>query len=247
MAVVNDETGTSVDEIADGIYRISTPVPPDDGMPSGFSFNQYLITGDAPLLYHTGLRQMFPITRQAIETVMPADSLRYIAFSHFEADECGALNEFLDVAPSAEPLCGEIAAMVSVGDVANRPPRAMADGETIELGRHAVTWLATPHLPHAWECGHLFEQTTRTLFCGDLFTQFGADTPPITENDILEPSEQARAALDYYSHTQNGTALLDKLAALKPTTLACMHGSAWRGDGSGLLKALGERLAPGAQ
>ncbi len=243
MVVVNQETGTTIDEIADGIHRISTPVPPSDQMPLGFTFNQYLIVDDSPLLYHTGLRQMFPLTCQAIASVIPVDSLRYIAFSHVEADECGALNEFLERAPNAEPLCGEIAAMVSVGDMADRPPRAMADGETVELGRHGVTWIATPHLPHGWECGHLFERDTRTLFCGDLFTQFGAKHQPVTEADILEPSEQARSAFDYYSHTRNCAALIDKLAALEPNTMACMHGAAWRGDGAALLKALGQRLA----
>ncbi len=243
MPIVNSDTGTTVDEIADGIYRLSTPVPPNDALPAGFTFNQYLIVGDDPLLYHTGLRHMFPATRAAIESVIPVASLRYIAFSHYEADECGALNDFLEIAPRAEPLCGEVAAMVSVGDVAIRPPRALADGETVSLGRHKVTWVATPHLPHAWECGHLFEATTGTLFCGDLFTRFGADHPAITEDDILEPSEQARAAMDYYAHARDEAALIAKLAALKPTTLACMHGSAWRGDGAALLKALGERLA----
>jgi flavorubredoxin len=126
--------------------------------------------------------------------------------------------------------------------MADRPPRAMADGESVTLGRHTVTWIATPHLPHAWECGHLYESSTRTLFCGDLFTQFGADHPAITENDILESSERARQAFDYYSHTSNGAALIDKLAALGPMMLACMHGAAWRGDGAALLRALGRRL-----
>ena len=243
MPVVNRETGTSIDEIADGIHRISTPVPPSDELPPGFTFNQYLIVDDSPLLYHTGLRQLFPLTCQAIATVMPVDTLRYIGFSHVEADECGALNDFLDVAPRAEPLCGDIAAMVSIGDMADRPPRAMADGETVALGRHKVTWVATPHLPHGWECGHLHDGETGTLFCGDLFTQFGAEHPALTENDILEPSEQARTALDYFSHTTNCAALIDKLAALEPKTLACMHGAAWRGDGAALLRALGQRLA----
>lgn len=243
MPVTNRESGTTIDEIADGIYRISTPVPPSDELPPGFTFNQYLIVGDKPLLYHTGMRQMFALTSQAIASVMPVDKLRYIGFSHVEADECGALNNFLEAAPWAEPLCGDIAAMVSIGDMADRPPRAMADGETVELGAHSVTWIATPHLPHAWECGHLFESKTRTLFCGDLFTQFGAEHPAITESDILEPSEQARAALDYFSHTKNGTALFDKLAALEPNILACMHGAAWRGEGGPLIRALGERLA----
>lgn len=242
MPIVNRATGTTVDEIADGIFRISTPVPPSDELPPGFSFNQYLIADDAPLLYHTGPRQIFPSTSMAVETVLPRDRLRYIAFSHVEADECGALNDFLRVAPHAEPLCGEIAAMVSVRDMADRLPRALADGEVLKLGRHSVIWIATPHLPHAWECGHLYESTTATLFCGDLFTQFGAEHPAITQTDILEPSEQARAALDYYSHTRGGSALLDKLAAHEPRILACMHGAAWRGDGARLLRALARRL-----
>jgi flavorubredoxin len=242
MSVVNQETGTTIDEIADGIHRISTPVPPSDALPPGFTFNQYLIVDDNPLLYHTGLRQMFPLTCQAIATVMPIDKLRYVSFSHVEADECGALNNFLEVAPQAEPLCGEIAAMVSIGDMADRPPRAMADGETIDLGRHSVTWIATPHLPHGWECGHLYESETRTLFCGDLFTQPGAEHPAVTESDILEASETMRAALDYYSHSTNSSALIDRLADFEPETLACMHGAAWRGDCAALLRALGERL-----
>lgn len=244
MPVVNHDSGTTVDEIADGIHRISTPVPPSDDMPPGFTFNQYLIVDDEPLLYHTGLRQMFPLTCQAVASVMPVEKLRHIAFSHVEADECGALNDFLEAAPDAAPLCGDIAAMVSISDMADRPPRAMADGETVELGSHKVTWIATPHLPHAWECGHLYESKTRTLFCGDLFTQFGSEHPPVTENDILEPSEQGRSALDYYSHSVNLPALFEKLAGLEPQTLACMHGSAWRGDGAALLRGLGQRLAP---
>lgn len=243
MPIINQETGTTVDEIADDIYRISTPVPANDEMPSGFSFNQYLIVDDEPLLYHTGLRQMFPLVRQAVQSLIPVEKLRYIAFSHVEADECGALNEFLGVAPNATPLCSEIAAMTSIGDLADRAPRALADGESVGLGRHRVTWIATPHLPHGWECGHLFESTTRTLFCGDLFTQFGAEHSAVTENDILEPSEQARAAMDYYSHTANGDTLVGKLAEMEPNVLACMHGAAWRGDGAALLRALGKRLS----
>jgi flavorubredoxin len=242
MPVTNRETGTTIDEIADGIHRISTPVRPSEAMPPGFTFNQYLIVDERPLLYHTGLRQMFPLTSGAIATVMPLEDLRYISFSHVEADECGALNDFLAVAPEAQPLCSDVAAMVSIGDMADRPPRAMADGETVDLGRHQVTWIATPHLPHAWECGHLYEAVTGTLFCGDLFTQFGAEHPPVTEADILEPSEQMRGGFDYFSHTKNSAALIDKLARLEPTTLACMHGAAWRGDGAALLRALGERL-----
>jgi flavorubredoxin len=242
MPVTNQDSGTTIDEIADGIYRISTPVRPSEAMPPGFTFNQYLIAGERPLLYHTGLRRMFPLTSGAVASVMPLEDLRYISFSHVEADECGALNDFLAVAPEAQPLCSDVAAMVSIGDLADRPPRAMADGETVDLGRHRVTWIATPHLPHAWECGHLYEATTGTLFCGDLFSQFGDNHPPVTDADILEPSEQARGGFDYYSHTKNCGALIDKLARLEPTTLACMHGSAWRGDSAALLRALGQRL-----
>lgn len=236
MPIVDGNAGTRIDEVADGIFRIATPAP-------GFSFNQYLILDDEPLLYHTGLRGIFPLTRTAIETVTPVAGLRHIAFSHVEADECGALNDFLAVAPNARPLCGDVAAMVSINDIADRAPRAMADGETVSLGRHRVTWVATPHLPHAWECGHLFEETTKTLFCGDLFTQGGGDHPPVTTGDILEPSEAFRAPFDYYSHTTNGKALIEKLAAHGPQLLACMHGSAWRGDGAMLLRALGARLS----
>jgi flavorubredoxin len=238
--ITNPDSGTRVDEIADRIYRISTPVTV---VPGGFTFNQYLVAGEAPLLFHTGPRRMFPLVREAVAAVMPVERLRYVGLSHYEADECGAMNEFLAVAPRAEPLCGEIAALVSVADTADRGPRAMADGETLALGdAHAVRWLATPHLPHAWECGFLFETRTRTLLCGDLFTQGGAAHEPLTEADILEPSEAFRKALDYYSHTKNAPAMIERLAALAPTTLACMHGAAWRGDGARLLRALGERL-----
>jgi flavorubredoxin len=242
MPVTNQESGTRVDEIADGIFRISTPVPPSDELPPGFSFNQFLIQDEKPLLYHTGPRQMFALTLEAIASVIPVETLRYIGFSHVESDECGALNDFLAVAPAAEPLCSAVAAMVSMEDLADRPPRGLDDGETIDLGRHVVKWTATPHLPHGWECGHLFENQTKTLFCGDLFTQFGSEHPAITEDDILGPSEDARAAMDYYSHTKKCGELVSKLAALKPETLACMHGASWRGDGAALLQSLSGRL-----
>jgi flavorubredoxin len=241
--ITNRDSGTRIDEIVDGIYRISTPV---SVVPGGFTFNQYLIVDDEPLLFHTGLRHLFPLVRAALGAVMPIGRLRYVSFSHYEADECGALNDFLAVASNAVPLCGKIAAIVSIGDMADRSPRAMEDGEEVPLGRHRVRWFATPHLPHAWECGFLMEETTRTLLCGDLFTQGGADHSPLTEMDILEPSESFRAHMDYYSHTKNAAAMIERLAAAQPTTLACMHGSAWRGDGAGMLRALGERLAPSA-
>jgi len=236
------QSSTTVHEIADGIYRISTPLPPSV-VPGGFSFNQYLIIDDEPLLFHTGLRKMFPAISEAVARVMPLARLRHISFSHFEADECGALNHWLAAAPQAVPVCGQIAAMTSVEDFADRPPRVLADGEMLPLGTRSVQWFDTPHLPHAWECGFLMETHTRTFLCGDLFTQGGADLPPLTESDILGPSEAMRAGLDYYAHAKNTRAMLERLASLQPTTLACMHGSAWRGDGAQLLRALADSLS----
>jgi flavorubredoxin len=229
---------SNVHEIADGIYRISTPVD----VAGGFTFNQYLVVDDEPLLFHTGLRGLFPAVRAAVGTVLPPERLRWISFSHVEADECGSLNEWLAVAPHAAPVCGRIAAMVSINDLADRAPRALADGETLSLGRHRVTWVDTPHVPHAWECGFLWEDATRTLLCGDLFTQGGGGLPALTESDILGPSEAFRGPLDYYSHTRDGRRHLERLARFAPTTLACMHGSAWRGDGAKLLHALADAL-----
>ena len=237
--ITNKVSGTRIDEIAHGIYRISTPV---SVVPGGFSFNQYLIADEEPLLFHTGLRHTFPLVAEAIAAVMPVPRLRHVSFSHYEADECGALNEFLAAAPIAAPLCGKVAAVVSIGDMADRAPRALEDGELVSLGAHKVRWLATPHLPHGWECGYLMEETTGTLLCGDLFTQGGAEHAAVTEADILEPSEGFRAQMDYYSHSKNAGPMMERLVALHPTTLACMHGAAWRGDGGALLRALGARL-----
>jgi flavorubredoxin len=237
-----NSNNTRIDEITNGIFRISTPVPPEV-IPGGFTFNQYLVVDEAPLLYHTGPSKMFPLIRDAISSVIPVKSLRYIGFSHYEADECGSLNNFLEAAPHAEPLCSKIAKMVSVDDIAIRPAHALADGEELSLGTHLVRWIDTPHLPHGWECGHLFESTTKTLFCGDLFTQGGHQHEPLVSDDILGPSEQMRSALDYYSHTENVHQLMEKLAVNSPAVLACMHGSAWKGDGADLLRQLAQRLA----
>ena len=241
MTITNTQSGTNVHEIAEGIYRISTPVvlPGDAG---AFSFNQYLIDDDEPLLFHTGLRHLFPLVQEAVASVMPVARLRHVAFSHVEADECGSLNQWLAAAPQSAPLCGTVAALVSIGDLADRPPRALADGETVSLGHHSVRWFDAPHLPHAWECGFLMEERTGTLLCGDLFTQPGAGLPALTEADILGPSEAFRHAMDYFSHSKYAGAQLEKLALTNPTTLACMHGSAWRGDGAALLRALAKEL-----
>lgn len=242
MSITNAESGTNVHEVAEGIYRISTPVSFPGG--GAFSFNQYLIVDDEPLLFHTGPRRMFPLVREAVVSVMPVERLRYVGFSHVEADECGALNEWLAAAPQAVPLCGRIAAMVSIGDLADRAPRALGDGETLTLGRRTVRWLDAPHLPHGWDCGFLSEDSTRTLLCGDLFTQGGTGQPALTEDDILGPSEAFRQKMDYFSHTRDARALLERLAATGPATLACMHGSAWRGDGAALLRGLADALSP---
>ncbi len=240
MTVTNKQSGTNVHEVAEGIYRINTPVAIEGA--GGFSFNQYLIADDEPLLFHTGPRKMFPLVREAVGHVLSVERLRYVGFSHVESDECGSLNEWLAVAPRSVPLCGTVAAVVSIGDLADRAPRVLADGELLPLGTHSVRWLDTPHLPHAWECGVLSEERSATLLCGDLFTQGGSDLPPVTESDILGPSEAFRHAMDYFSHTKNARVMLERLASTRPTTLACMHGSAWRGDGAELLRALADAL-----
>jgi flavorubredoxin len=238
--ITNPESGTNVHEIADGIYRVSTPVALPDG--AAFSFNQYLVVDDEPLLFHTGPRQLFPLVREAVDAVMPVVRLRHVGFSHFEADECGSLNQWLGIAPQATPLCSRIGALVSVADFADRPPRALPDGETLSLGRHRMRWFDTPHLPHGWDCGLMMDEVTGTFFCGDLFTQPGNGAVPLTESDILGPSEAFRGPMDYFAHTPRSGQMLAMLAAQRPTTLACMHGSAWRGDGAALLRHLAEAL-----
>lgn len=237
--ITNSQSGTNINEIADGIYRINTPLD----IPGGaFSFNQYLMVDDEPLLFHTGGRRLFPLVREAVATVLAPETLRWISFSHVEADECGSLNEWLATARDAQPLCGSIAAMVSIGDLADRAPRALANGESMTTGRRTVRWFDAPHVPHGWECGFLGEETTRTLFCGDLFTQPGRGETAITESDILGPSEDFRHAMDYYSGTRGARPVMESLSAFAPQTLACMHGSAWRGDGSKLLLQLADAL-----
>ncbi len=247
--ITDTQTGTSIHEIEEGIYRISVPVPEAD-----FAFNQFLVVDDEPLLFHTGMRAIFPLVSGAIGAVMPLDRLRYVAFSHFEADECGALNLFLGAAPNAVAVASRVAVLTSVGDFSDRTPRALMDGEQIQLGRRTVQWFDTPHLPHGWETGYLFESSTRTLFCGDLFTHGGAKATPLIESDLLVPAEEFRtgAALleglpDSYGFSRDTRLHIEKLAATNPRTLAVMHGSSWRGregEGAALLRRLGEAVAP---
>lgn len=238
--ITNSGSGTNVHEIAAGIYRINTPVAlPGAG---AFNFNQYLIADDESIVFHTGPRRMFPLVSEAVEKILPLDTLRYIAFSHFEADECGSLNDFLAAAPKSVPVCSRVAAMVSINDVADRPARSLADGETLKLGRHEVRWYDTPHMPHGWESGLIMELHTSTFLCGDLFTQGGTGETPLTEADILGPSEAFRSQMDYYAHSPDTTAILERLAQERPKVLACMHGSAWQGEGAALLRSLAKSL-----
>jgi flavorubredoxin len=235
--ITNTEAGTNIAEIAEGIYRINTPVPPPV-IPGGFSFNQYLILDDEPLLFHTGPRRMFDLVSEAIQKVMDIQKLRYVGLSHFEADECGSLNDFLHAAPNAQPLCGRIAAMTSINDMADRAPKVLADDEQLSLGKHTIRWFDTPHMPHGWECGLMLEEATRTFLCGDLFTQPGPGAVPLVETDIWGPSEALRQKLDYYSHSAASGQILKRLAEHDPASLACMHGSAWHGDVPKLLLQL---------
>lgn len=213
MAITNASAGTNVQEIAEGVYRINTPV---DLVPGGFSFNQYLIVDDQPLLFHTEPRKMFALVREAVDSVIPVSDLRFIALSHFEADECGSINEWLAVAPQSVPLCSRVAAMVSVNDFADRPSHAMADGAELVLGKRSVKWLDAPHLPHGWETGFLMDTRTRTLFCGDLFTQGGIGAAALTREDILENSEAFRQPMDYFSHSTRRKTRQQPGAAVMP-------------------------------
>ena len=239
-----------IDEIARDTYRINIALPPalvGEACPVGFSFNQYLITGEEPLLFHTGPRKLFPLVREQIEKLLPLAALRWIGFSHVEADECGSLADFLAAAPRARPVCSRVGAMTSVADMTDAMPRALADGEVLDIGGHRLRWIDTPRLPHGWDCGYLFDERTGTLLCGDLFTQPGMGERPLVGGDrggdILSQTEALRAQQDDFSHCALTDTHLDRLAALRPEILACMHGSAWTGDGAALLRRLARALA----
>ncbi|HEY0326864.1 MAG TPA: MBL fold metallo-hydrolase [Allosphingosinicella sp.] len=229
---------TRVDEIADGIFRISTYVA-EVAPPAGFVFNQYLIMADEPLLFHTGHRRLFPAIRDGVARVMAPERLRWIGFGHVEADECGAMNLWLGAAPNAQVAHGATACDVSLNDLADRPPRLLADGEVIDLGGKRVRYIDTPHTPHGWEAGLIMEETTGTLLCGDLFTQIG-EAPPLTESDIVGPAAQAEDLFRFSSlHPEMG-ATIRRLAPLAPKVLALMHGPAFAGDGGAALAALAD-------
>ncbi|MCF2515313.1 MBL fold metallo-hydrolase [Sphingomonas sp. G124] len=229
---------TCVDEISDGIFRISTFVP-EVAAPAGFTFNQYLIVGDEPLLFHTGHRRLFPAVHEAVARVIKPERLRWISFGHVEADECGAMNLWLAAAPSAEIAHGAIGCDVSLSDLADRPPRVLADGEVIDLGGKRIRYIDTPHTPHGWDAGLLFEETTSTLLCGDLFTQAG-QSKALTESDIVGPASEAEDLFGFSSlHPEMG-ATIRRLASLAPKTLALMHGPAFAGDACAAIDALAD-------
>ena len=218
---------TRINEVAKGVYRLSTFIP--DVPPTGLTFNQFLILGDEPLLFHTGMRGLFPLVREAVAKVMPVEKLRWISFGHYEADECGSMNEWLAIAPNAQIAHGMTACMVSLNDQANRAPRALASDEVIDLGGKRARYLDTPHVPHGWEAGLLYEETTSTLLCGDLFTQYG-ESVAATENDIVGAAIASEDIANYSALNPAMGATLRKLAQLKPRTLALMHGPAFTGD-----------------
>jgi flavorubredoxin len=227
---------TRTSEIAEGIYRFSTFVP-EIAMPAGFTFNQYFIDAGEPLLFHCGPRMMFPLVSAALAAIMPIDRLRWIAFGHIEADECGSMNQWLAAAPKAQVVHGHTACMVSLNDLADRPPRALANGEVLDIGGRRVRYIDTPHVPHAWESGLIYEEITGTLFCGDLFTQVGQG-PAITKDSIVAAAILAENAFQATSLTPATGPTIRLLAALKPSRLAVMHGSCYTGDCAAALSEL---------
>lgn len=219
-----------IDEIAPDVYRISIYVPEFD-----LQFNHFLVKDDEPLLFHTGYKAMFPQLRDAVSTIIKPSEIRWIGFSHFESDECGSLNHWLDVAPSAQAACSVVGALVSVNDFAIRPAKGMADGEMLATGKYRFRFCSTAHLPHGWDAGVMYEETNRTLFCSDLFFHTG-EVEPLTQSDIIERAQQALIDMQKtpfaYSmpYTTQTKKILQGLAELKPKTLATMHGSSFTGS-----------------
>jgi flavorubredoxin len=230
---------TTVVEIATDIYRLSTWIP--DIGPSGFTMNQFLLTGDEPFLFHCGQRQLFPLVSEAVNRVLPVEKLRWISFGHLEADECGAMNMFLGAAPNAEVIHGALACMLSLIDMCDRAP-VQAKEESLDIGGHRLLFISTPHVPHNWEAGLWFDEATSTLFAGDLLAQAG-NPAPLTESDCVAPAIEAEEFFHATGLTTNLQPTLEQLAELNPTTLAIMHGSSYSGDGAAQLRALAEGYA----
>lgn len=229
----------TVDEIAPDVYRISIYAEAFD-----LQFNHFVVIDDEPLLYHTGMRKMFPEVREALSKLLDPKTIRYIGWSNFEVDECGALNEWLEAAPSAVPVCSVVGALVNISDFANRPPRGLQKDDVLVTGKHRFRFISTPHLPHGWDAGSLFEETNATLFCSDLFHQIGKVEPVTESDDILGRTRkaiteyQAGPLMDYLPYTKNTKRLLHELADLEPKTLAIMHGSSFKGNCKRLLSRL---------
>jgi flavorubredoxin len=232
---------TSVHEIADGVYRLSTCVP--DVAPGGFTFNQYLIDAEQPLLFHTGPRRMFPLVADAVRRVLDVSRLRWISFGHVESDECGAMNEWLAAAPDARVTFNRLGCLVSVDDLADRAPVPVDDGDRLDLGGHVVRTITTPHVPHGWEAQVLHDETTGTLLCGDLFTQTGDGPALVHDTDLVAAALDADDLFGATALTVGTAPAIRGLAELAPRTLALMHGPAYAGDGAAALHALGDAYA----
>jgi flavorubredoxin len=228
-----------VTEIAPDVYRICTYFPEMD-----LQFNQFLVKDEEPLLFHTGMKALFPMVREGVATVIDPSKIRWISFSHFEADECGSLNEWLQIAPNAQAACSMVGALVSVNDFAQRPAKGMIDDEVLSTGQYRFRFIQTPHVPHCWEAGLLFEETNATLLCSDLFHQ-GGDVEPLTESDVIDRAQktlveyQAGPFANYMPYTKNTDSIMQRLASLKPRTIVPMHGSAYAGDGERAIRELG--------
>lgn len=230
---------TKIDEIAAGIFRLSTYVS-EIAPPAGFVFNQFLVLGDEPLMFHTGLRKMFTLNRDALARIIPPERLRWISYGHFEADECGAMNEWLAAAPQATAAHGNTGSMVSLNDFADRAPRILNDGDVIDLGGgKRVRFIDTPHTPHGWDAGVMYEESTGTLLCGDLFTQLGNEKA-LTSGDIVGPAIAGEALFNYSALNPGMGKTIRGLAKLAPRTLALMHGPSFQGDGAAALNALAD-------
>ena len=228
----------AIDEIAPDVYRISKYAPEID-----LQFNQFLVKDDEPLLFHTGMKSLFPSVLESVSSLIDPSTLRWIGFSHFEADECGSLNEWLQIAPAAKPVCSMVGALVSINDFASRPALGMTDGQELNTGKYRFRFCQTPQVPHCWEAGLLFEETNGTLLCSDLFHQNG-DVEPLTRSDVIDRARktlidyQAGPFANYMPYTKHTDGILQNLAALKPQTIAPMHGSAYAGDGERAIRDL---------